>query len=160
PIAASSATAPAARARAARDDEEEPDWFRVGADTVRLLRDGAEAFPAMLDAIARAEREVLLEMYWVGDDACGLRFRDALTERARAGVPVKVLYDAVGSLGITDAWWAPLIAAGAEVHEYHSLFPLAKEFQLDRVEQRDHRKLLVADSTVAFTGGINLSLPW
>ena len=56
-------------------------WFAVGRDAVRLLRDGAQAFPAMLDAIARAEREVLLEMYWVGADAVGARFRDALAAR-------------------------------------------------------------------------------
>src|SRR5262249_44877604 len=75
-------------------------WFRVGADEVRLLRDGAEALPAMLAAIAQAESEVLLEMYWVGPDAVGVKFREALVDRARAGVSVRVIYDAVGSLAI------------------------------------------------------------
>lgn len=134
--------------------------FQVGADRVRLLRDGVEAFPAMLDAIASAEREILLEMYWVGADKCGVRFRDALTRRAREGVRVRVIYDSVGSLGITETWWQPLRDAGGDVREYHALFPLAKSFQIDRVEQRDHRKLLVVDGRVGFTGGINLSLPW
>ena len=140
--------------------EAEQPWFHVGTDRVRLLRDGAQTFPEMLEAIRRAQSEVLLEMYWIGADSCGERFRDALVSRARAGVKVKVIYDAVGSLGISESWWQPLRSAGAEIHEYHSLFPLAQSFQLDRVEQRDHRKLLVADDTVAFTGGINLSDPW
>ncbi|WP_394838899.1 phospholipase D-like domain-containing protein [Pendulispora rubella] len=140
--------------------EAEQPWFDVGGDRVRLLRDGAQTFPAMLEAIRHAQNEVLLEMYWVGADSCGERFRDALVSRARAGVKVKVIYDAVGSLGITESWWQPLRSAGGDVHEYHSLFPLAQSFQLDRVEQRDHRKLLVADDTIAFTGGINLSDPW
>jgi cardiolipin synthase len=140
--------------------EEEQPWFGVGADSVRLLRDGVQAFPAMLEAIARAEKEVLLEMYWIGADSCGESFRDALTERARAGVKVKVIYDAVGSLGLTESFWQPLRDAGGDVREYHSLFPLAQSFQANRIEQRDHRKLLVADSTVAFTGGINLGDAW
>src|SRR5579863_9815147 len=63
-------------------------WFVVGEDAVRLLRDGAEAFPAMIDAIAGAEREITLEMYWVGADKVGRRFREALVESATRGVRV------------------------------------------------------------------------
>ncbi|MEI7894789.1 MAG: cardiolipin synthase B, partial [Myxococcales bacterium] len=68
-------------------------WFCVGTDRVRLLRDGVEAFPAMLEAIQRARREILLEMYWIGSDHVGERFRDALVARARDGVEVRVIYD-------------------------------------------------------------------
>jgi cardiolipin synthase A/B len=132
----------------------------VGRDAVRLLRDGAQAFPVMLEAISRAEREVLLEMYWIGSDVVGERFREALAERACAGVRVCVLYDAVGSLGISLAWWRPLVAAGGRVFEYHSISPLDERFRLDRVELRDHRKILVVDGEHGFTGGINLSAPW
>jgi cardiolipin synthase len=138
----------------------EPPWFVVGDDRVRLLRDGIQAFPAMLDAIAKAEREILLEMYWVGADAVGERFRDALAARARAGVRVCVVYDAVGSLSITPAWWQPLFAAGGRAVEYHSISPLDPRFRLERVERRDHRKLLVIDGTHGFTGGINLAAAW
>jgi cardiolipin synthase len=125
-----------------------------------LLRDGELAFPAMLDAIARAEREVLLEIYWIGADSVGMRFRDALAERARTGVKVCVIYDAVGSMGVTPAWWQPLFAAGGRAVEYHSISPLDQRFRLDRVELRDHRKLLVVDGIDGFTGGINLAAPW
>ena len=135
-------------------------WFQVGQDSVRLLRDGVEAFPAMLQAIAAAKSEVLLEMYWVGADACGGLFRDVLADKARAGVPVRVIYDAVGSLNITPEWWSPLVDAGGEVHVYHPLSPLRSDFRWKVVEARDHRKMLIVDGELGFTGGINLSAEW
>jgi cardiolipin synthase len=135
-------------------------WFSIGDDKVRLLRDGAEAFPAMLAAIRAAKREVLLEMYWVAADQVGERFLRALTERARAGVTVRVIYDAVGSLGLTDRFWAPLLDAGGDVREYHTLLPFRPGFTWDRIGQRDHRKVLLCDSTRGFVGGLNLAMHW
>jgi cardiolipin synthase len=135
-------------------------WFEVGSDRVRLLRDGEQAFPAMLQAIERAEREVLLEMYWIGPDRVGERFRAALAARARAGVRVQVIYDAIGSMGVTAEWWRALAEAGGRVLEYHSISPLDPRFRLERIELRDHRKLLAIDGRVGFTGGINLAAPW
>jgi cardiolipin synthase len=132
----------------------------VGADEVRLLRDGVEAFPAMLEAIEGAAQEILLEMYWVGVDAVGLRFLDALTERARTGVTVRVIYDAVGSLGMTPAFWEPLVRAGGEVREYHPVSPLRPSFKLALLDQRDHRKILAVDRRRGFTGGLNLARQW
>ena len=73
-----------------RNDAPGP-WFRIGGDQVRLLRDGVEALPAMLAAIGNATREIVLEMYWVGVDQVGIKFRDALAEKARAGVTVRVI---------------------------------------------------------------------
>jgi cardiolipin synthase A/B len=143
----------------ARTDAPGP-WFKVGSDEVRLLRDGVEAFPAMLAAIAGAEREILLEMYWIGPDAVGMRFREALTERARAGVTVRVIYDAIGSLAIAPSFWERLVRVGGEVREYHPLSPLKPAFELARIEQRDHRKILVVDGDHGFTGGLNLARPW
>jgi cardiolipin synthase A/B len=137
-----------------------PPWFRVGEDSVRLLRDGVEAFPAMLDAIARAEREILLEMYWVGADAVGARFRETLATAARRGVVVRVIYDAVGSLAIAPSFWDELVTAGGAVREYHPLSPLRPTFDVRRIEQRDHRKILVVDGEIGFTGGLNLARPW
>jgi cardiolipin synthase len=134
--------------------------FRVGADEVALLRDGAEAFPAMLDAIAGAQREILLEMYWIGDDICGRKFLDAIALRAKDGVRVRVVYDAVGSIGLPDGFFAPLVLHGGEVLEWHALSPIRTAFSLDNLETRDHRKLLVVDGRVAFTGGINLAAQW
>ncbi|MCL2725415.1 MAG: phospholipase D-like domain-containing protein [Polyangiaceae bacterium] len=135
-------------------------WFTVGADEVRLLRDGVEAFPAMLEAIANATREILLEIYWVAADAVGEKFRAMLVERAAAGVTVRVVYDAIGSFGIPRGFWKPLEDAGGEVREYHPLSPLRPAFDLARVEERDHRKMLVVDGTTGFTGGVNLARTW
>jgi cardiolipin synthase len=135
-------------------------WFKVGGDEVRLLRDGIEALPAMLAAIATAKREILLEMYWVGPDAVGTKFREALVEKALEGVTVRVIYDAIGSLAITPSFWDQLVRAGGEVREYHPLSPLRPAFDLTRIEQRDHRKMLVIDGSHGFTGGLNLARQW
>jgi cardiolipin synthase len=135
-------------------------WFSVGADSVSLLRDGVEAFPAMLDAIRKAKREVVMEMYWIGADACGLRFRDALVDRARAGVSVRVVWDPLGSLTTPNSWWDPLREAGGEVAEYHGLIAFARDLKFGRLEHRDHRKMIVVDGEHGFVGGINLSCEW
>jgi cardiolipin synthase len=135
-------------------------WFAVGADSVRLLRDGEQAFPTMLDAIASAKSEVLLEMYWIGRGKVGERFRAALAERAAAGVDVRVLYDSVGSFDVSRDWWRALTKAGGAVVEFHVISPFDRRFRFDAIERRDHRKLLVVDHAHAFTGGINLSDEW
>jgi len=135
-------------------------WFAVGSDRVRLLVDGRDAFPTMLSAIRHATREVLLEMYWVADDIVGRTFRDALAEAARNGVIVKVVVDAVGSLGLPAAFWEPLERAGGIAHTYHPLSPFAPTFRLTAVDRRDHRKLLLIDGSVGFVGGINLTEAW
>jgi cardiolipin synthase len=127
---------------------------------VRLLHDGIEALPAMLDAIAAARQEVLLEMYWFGSDRTGQRFADALMERARAGVTVRVSYDAVGSLEAGTAMFDEMSAAGVEVHEFNPIAPWRQRFSFARINQRDHRKLLVIDGVLAITGGFNIGDPW
>jgi cardiolipin synthase len=122
---------------------------------VRLLDGGGESFPAMLAAIAAARSEVLLAMYIVRDDAIGLRFREALIERARAGVSVSVCYDALGCLGTApDSWFDPLAEAGCRVLEYHPLAPWLPKWGFNR---RNHQKILVVDGEVGFTGGLNLA---
>lgn len=138
----------------------EPPFFPVSSSRVRHLRDGREAFPAMLEAIRAARREVLLEMYWVGADAVGERFRDALAERAAAEVTVRVIHDAFGSLGLPSDWWEPLLGAGGEVALYGALLPWQRRFRPGRLRFRDHRKNLVVDGEVAFCGGINLARQW
>ena len=136
-------------------------WFRAGVDEVRLLRDGAETFPAMLEAIAAATREGLLEFYWIAPGRIGDRLRDLLAERARAGVIVRVLYDALGSRGVTAEWWRPVRAAGGDVIEYHPLLlPFGPKFRFNHLVQRDHRKLLVVDGALAITGGVNVGDEW
>lgn len=114
----------------------------------------------MLDAIAAAREQILLEMYWFDSDATGRRFAAALSDAARRGVEVAVVYDAVGSREADPAMFAELAETGVQVLEYNPLAPWKQRFRLDRLTQRDHRKLLVVDGTVGFTGGINLADPW
>lgn len=130
-----------------------PKQLRPG-NQVRLLRGGRETFPAMLAAIDRAEHSVCLETYILRDDDTGQRFAEALGARARAGVAVRLIYDAVGGLSLSRAYLRGLRESGVEVLEFHPIKPWKGRFNLN---QRDHRKILVVDHLVAFTGGINIS---
>ncbi|HTU58362.1 MAG TPA: phospholipase D-like domain-containing protein, partial [Polyangiales bacterium] len=95
----------------------------------------------MYQAICSAQREILLEMYWFGSDKTGERFARALEERARAGVKVCVIYDAVGSWESDSAQFTRMREAGCDVHEYN---PVRRWlFRLGAGNRRDHRKLLV-----------------
>lgn len=133
-----------------------PRFFDVGNERVRLLQDGKESLVAMLDAIANAKRDVLLEMYWIGDDIVGHSFLAALTDAASRGVSVRVVFDAVGSLAIGLPFFVPLLRRGGLVREYNAISP----WSLGVLEVRDHRKLLVVDGERAFTGGVNLAKQW
>jgi cardiolipin synthase len=131
----------------------------VGDNRVRLLRDGAEAYPAMLAAISASRTEILLEMYWFGSDAVGRLFVDALAERARAGVTVRVVFDAIGSAPVDPDMFDELRMAGADVRAFNPLFRYWRR-AVPRWMRRDHRKLLVCDDEVGFTGGLNIGRPW
>lgn len=134
--------------------------YAIGSNRVRHLRDGVEAFPAMLEAIGRAQHEIVLEMYWIGHDVVGARFRDALVAQALAGISVFVTYDGVGSLGLFRSFWVPLTGAGGHVLENGPVAPWRRRFRLLRLPFRDHRKILVVDGERAFCGGLNLALQW
>ena len=121
------------------------------AEEVTPLRSGGETYPAMLAAIAGATRSILFEIYIFADDHIGRRFAAALSERAAAGVIVRLIYDAVGSFrfALRDS----LEAAGVQVVEFHPVAPWRKRFNLSH---RDHRKIMVVDDEVGFVGGINI----
>jgi cardiolipin synthase A/B len=134
----------------------------VPGNDVRFLRDGREAFPPMLEAIGQARRQVLLEMYWFASDAVGRRFTDELLRARQRGVEVAIIYDSVGSIGADQAMFTELQAAGAHVLEYNPVAPWRRKVRVSfsRLSRRDHRKILVADGRVGFTGGINLASQW
>ncbi len=117
------------------------------------LRNGQEAFPAMLVAIAEARVSVRLEKYIFAPDDVGQRFRNALVLARQRGVQIQVLVDAVGSYGLAAGFWKPLTDAGGEVRSFN---PIA----LNRFGIRNHRKLLVCDEQVAFIGGFNIASWW
>lgn len=132
----------------------------VAGNRVGLLRDGTQAFPAMLDAIRSAEQQVLLEMYWFGSDGIGRQFARALSDKAREGVEVAVIHDSVGSLDADPEMFDEMGAAGVRVVEFNPVAPWQRRFRLDRLNRRDHRKILVVDGWVGFVGGINIGDPW
>jgi len=123
---------------------------------VELLIDGPATYAAMLDLIGRASRWIHFENYIIRSDAEGWRFAEALGARAREGIPVRVLYDAVGSMFTSRKLWRFLRGAGAEVRPFHPLRPL----QIVTNFARDHRKLVVADGTAAVIGGLCIGREW
>lgn len=123
---------------------------------VRHLRNGEEIFPAMIAAIAAARRSIAFEtyIYWSGE--VGQRFSDALSERARAGVQVHVTLDWVGSSKMDARLIDGMKQAGVQVERYRPL----RWYNLDRINHRTHRKLLVIDGATAFTGGVGIADQW
>jgi len=136
---------------------EEPESL-VGGNSVRLLRNGIEAFPAWLAAIDAARTRISLEMYIFNDDIIGRRFADALSRAARRGVAVRVLYDSVGCRHNSPGFFEGMRQAGALVVAYHPYRFWRPHFWT--LIRRNHRKTLVCDGLVAFTGGINISDRW
>jgi len=123
---------------------------------VTALLNGDQIFPALLEAVRGARRTITFEtfIYWSG--AIGKEFAGALIERARAGVEVHVLLDWVGTGKMDDAVIQEMKAAGVAVFKYHPL----RWYNLGRLNNRTHRKLLVVDGTVGFTGGVGIADNW
>jgi cardiolipin synthase len=123
-----------------------------GGNGVEVYFRGDEAFAAMRRAVEAARRELFLEAYIFSDDATGRTFMGDLAAAAARGVAVKVLVDAVGSLGTRSSFWREMERRGIAVRLYHPLLSrLFVHFY------RDHRKILVVDRQVAFTGGMNIA---
>jgi cardiolipin synthase len=121
---------------------------------IDLLSDGEATFVALLRAVREAREHVHLEYYIVEPDQIGTALRDALIERARAGVAVRFLIDAVGGSALKSRFLRPLREAGAEVEFFH---PLRLVTLKPLLNLRTHRKIAVIDGRIGFTGGINIS---
>jgi cardiolipin synthase len=129
----------------------------VDGNRVRLLCDARENYPAWLNAIANARRVVLFENYIIQNDAAGRRFAEALIERARAGVAVRVVYDWFGGLGLgSKKLLKPLLDAGGEVRVFN---PPSIASPLGWM-QRDHRKMLAVDGRVGYVSGLCVGARW
>lgn len=120
----------------------------------RLLRDGEEAYPAMLDDIASATSSVNLMTYIFDEDSLGAQFVEALAAAVGRGVPARVLYDAAGCVGTSNAFFNHARELGIAVEPFFPLNPLARRAQLNL---RNHRKALVVDGRVGYFGGMNIS---
>lgn len=128
----------------------------ITATRADLLVDGAAKYTALLEAVAQAREHIHLEYYIYLPDRTGTALRDALVERARAGVQVRLLLDAVGSGKTKQRFLQPLIDAGAEVAWFHPM-KLHWFWKRPWLNLRTHRKIVVIDGHVGFTGGINIT---
>jgi len=120
---------------------------------IRWLFGGALAYPAMLDAIALARSEILLEMYIWASDTNGRRFVDAVCIKAQEGVRVRCVIDGAGSFSFSGDDVAKMRSAGVRLSVFHPVGPWRRRWGW---QVRDHRKLLIIDGRVAFCGGMNL----
>ena len=131
-----------------------PDGFPVTAgNRVELYHHGGPAYAAMLAAITAARHHVHMEFFIVRSDASGGRFFDALVAAARRGVEVRFLYDSVGSYALRSQLIRELRAVGGKAAAF---LPLLNPLYRLRVNLRNHRKILVVDGRVGFTGGLNV----
>ncbi len=145
---------------------EDPEFLRVvgvllgppviPGNRYRALFNGEQIFPAMLDAIGNAKQTITFETYIYWSGMIGRQFADALSERAKAGVKVHVLLDWIGSEKMDKALIEELKSAGVEVEKYHP----PHWTNLARLNNRTHRKLLVVDGRIGFTGGVGIAENW
>jgi cardiolipin synthase len=128
----------------------------IGGNRAELLLNGDQIFPAMLTAIRRARATITFANFIFEDGAIAQEMTAALAERCRAGVRVHVLLDAVGSSQMPRRYRTELTEAGCRFAWFHSLNP----FALKRINHRNHRRILVVDGRVGFTGGIGVGTDW
>ncbi|MCX7043084.1 MAG: cardiolipin synthase [Gammaproteobacteria bacterium] len=128
----------------------------IDGNRVQNLENGGQIFPAMLDAVKSAKLSINFEtyIYWSGE--VGKEFAEALSERARQGVKVHVLLDWVSSQKMEESLVTQMKGAGVEIERYHPLH----WYNLGRMNNRTHRKLLVVDGRVGFTGGVGIADQW
>lgn len=123
---------------------------------VSLLFDGPQTLNAMMKAVASAKNHVNLETYIFDQDELGLKFADLLIAKQRAGVQVNIIYDSVGTIGTPQEFFNRMRQAGIRLLEFNPVNPLKATGDW-KINNRDHRKILVVDGKIAFTGGINIA---
>jgi cardiolipin synthase len=128
----------------------------VDGNQVDVLLNGDAIFAAMLKEIANAKQTITFETYIYWSETIGKEFSDALSERARAGVKVHVLLDFIGSIKMDNASMAAMEAAGVKLERFHK--PVW--WKLTKLNNRTHRKVLVVDGKVGFTGGVGIADQW
>ncbi|HMN44947.1 MAG TPA: cardiolipin synthase [Povalibacter sp.] len=128
----------------------------VAGNRVNLLIDGPQTLQAIRKAIEGAQHSIHVETYIFASDPVGSEFADLLIARRRAGLEVRVIYDAVGSVTTPGEFFDRMREAGVEVREFRPLDPVRTPLPW-KINNRDHRKIVVVDGRIAFTGGINIS---
>ena len=128
----------------------------IAGNKVTLLFDGPATMREMMAAVKAAKSTINLETYIFDQDEVGLQFARLLIDKQKSGVTVNVLYDSVGTLGTPKEFFDNMKAAGITMLEFNPVNPAARVGKWD-INNRDHRKLMVVDGKIAFTGGINIS---
>jgi cardiolipin synthase len=128
----------------------------VSGNRVAIYNNGDEFYPAMLDAIESAEWSITMEHYIFWDGEVGRRFAEALAEKSRQGVEVKLLLDAIGSAALGGEIFDILAAGGCQLAWFRPIH----WYTLHRANRRDHRKSLIIDGRVAFNGGAGIADHW
>ena len=128
----------------------------VAGNRVDILENGDEIFPAMLSAVRAARETITMETYIYWDGEIGRTFAEALADRARAGVEVKLILDAVGSVRMSKSLTGFLQSNGVDIEIYHPL----RWYTVSRANHRTHRKLLIIDGRIGFTGGVGIADEW
>lgn len=135
-------------------DPENP-W--VIGNHVSLLQDGPSTYRAMFTAIKNAKSTINLESYIFEDGQIGEQFEGLLLQKQTQGVKINVIYDSIGSLSTPKKFFEEMAEQGIQIVEFNPVNPLNPNAKTWRVNNRDHRKLLVVDGKIAFVGGINVS---
>ena len=128
----------------------------IPGNRIDVLRNGVQIFPSMLAAVRAARKTIDLEFYIYWDGEIGRTFAQTLAERARAGVEVKVILDAIGSAKMSGDLIEFMRRNGIDIEWYHPV----RWYTLSRANHRTHRKLLIVDGEVGFTGGVGIADEW
>jgi cardiolipin synthase len=128
----------------------------IGGNDVQILLNGEQIFPGQLAAIKTARKSITYAQYYFEEGPCADDLIGALAERCRAGVPAHILLDGVGTLGMPARYTDALREAGCQVKTFRAVRPWA----LRRANNRNHRRILVVDGRVGFTGGSGVSQKW
>ena len=128
----------------------------TGGNTYEVLTNGDQIFPPMLAAVKSAQRRISLETYIFNKGTVGQQFTDAFIAAAKRGVLVQLVIDAMGSNKIPKEWAEAMTAAGVKIGE----FGQPKWYSLEELNYRTHRKILVVDGRIGFTGGVGLDDQW
>jgi cardiolipin synthase len=128
----------------------------IAGNKLTLLNDGPDTLRAMIAAISTAKDHVNLETYIFNEDSIGTEFAELLMQKQREGVQVNIIYDSIGSLSTPPEFFQKLRDSGINLLEFSPVNPFKRALST-RLNNRDHRKILVVDGRIAFTGGINIS---
>lgn len=128
----------------------------IAGNKVTLLFDGPRTIAAMMVAVAAAKDHINLETYLFDQDPLGMKFAEQLIAKQKSGVQVNIIYDCFGTLGTPQAFFDRMQEAGIKLLPYQPVSPTHRPWRW-RLNNRDHRKILVVDGKVAFAGGVNIT---